>query len=219
MRKAQFFPGSPMAPPAASPFEAGGGLGALPTGGPGGPPGLDGGMPGGAPPQQGQQNNFQVIYSPLDSLGKILADLDFKTFLSNNFGTDPSQLAHKIWVMYGGNEDELGADKKGERLDNPSSSDMMEQQEQQEAEYNATRNARWKRLPRGVGIDQITSTGTLAMAITSAFDTLAKSYSKPPQPTASVLYWMKVADLADQRQQYKVADAAMRFITDRCTLT
>ena len=107
------------------------------------PMGAEPGMPGA---QQQPANTFQVIYSPLDSLGKILADLDFKTFLQNHFGSSPHDLAMKIWTMYGGSEDGMTPGKKGARKDTPQSDDMTAQSEAQQKEYNATRNQRWKHL-------------------------------------------------------------------------
>lgn len=175
----------------------GGGLETMPTAGPpGGPAGGEG-----APAQP----QFKVIHSPLDSLGKILADVDIKTFLQNNFGDDPDTLAHKIWVMYGGSEDEISPGKKGARQDKPASGDMMQQQKIQDEEYNATRNARWRRLPLGVSIEEITSTQALSNAIMGGFSDLAKSFSKPAQAKHSK-FWLKLANIADERGQYLTAD-------------
>jgi hypothetical protein len=171
-------------------------------------PGLDTAPTGGgAPPAEGSgapQSSFNVIYSPLDSLGKILADLDFKTFLENHFGDDPDQLAHKIWVMYGGDEDELGASKKGEREDEPQSSDITEQNDIQQKEYNETRKTRWMRLPKGVGIDEITDTGTIKNAIIGGFAELAKSFSKPASASAKNI--IRLANIADSNNDFIYAD-------------
>ena len=76
-----------------------GGMGAMPTAGGDPTGGMAAGMGGEAGGQQAQQSSFNVIHSPLDSLGKILADLDFKTFLQNHFGDDPVQLAKKRAVL------------------------------------------------------------------------------------------------------------------------
>lgn len=175
-----------------------GGLETMPTAGgpPGGPAGAEG-----APAQP----EFKVIHSPLDSLGKILADVDLKTYLQNNFGDDPDTLAHKIWLMYGGSEDEMSPGKKGARQDKPESGDMMQQQKIQDEEYNATRNSRWRRLPLGVSIEQITSTQALSNAIMGGFSDLAKSFSKPAQ-AKHAKFWLKLANIADSRRQYLTAD-------------
>jgi hypothetical protein len=158
---------------------------------------------------------FKIIYSPLDSLGKILADLDLKTFLENNFGTDSDVLAHKIWVMYGGSEDELEPGKKGERKDSPSSDDVTQQSEAQEEEYNRTRKSRWERLPEGVSIDEITDPQTIASTITSGFAMLAKTNSKPAQAN-SVEGLIRTADLAESNKDFRFADKIDYYL--RCLL-
>ena len=188
MRLAQF-PGMP-AMPMAEPAAAGG------EGAPSGPA-------------------FKIIYSPLDSLGKILADLDFKTFLENNFGTDSDELAHKIWVMYGGSEDELDPGKKGERKDSPSSNDVTQQSQAQEEEYNRTRKSRWKRLPEGVSIEEITDPQTIAIAITNGFATLTKMNSKPAQ-AGSTINLIRIAEVAELNKDFRFADKIDNYL--KCLL-
>ena len=150
------------------------------------------------------QSTFKIIYSPLDSIGKILADLDFKTFLQNNFDLDSSEIALKIWTMYGGSENDMEEGKKGKRQISPASSDMTKQSEIQEKEYNDTRNSKWERLPEGVSIDEITTTTAIEKAVTGGMAQLAKQYAKPA--TASIKQMIKVAELADQKQDYRIAD-------------
>ena len=147
---------------------------------------------------------FQIIHSPLDSLAKILADVDFKSFLENNFGSDPKDLAFKIWTMYGGSMDDLKSGKPGKRLEKPQSDDPTIQEEKQKEEYNETRNSRWERLPLGVSINEITDIETLENAIVGGFETISKLFAKPA--TASKLYWLKAASIADNNGHYKIAD-------------
>lgn len=151
---------------------------------------------------------FKIIYSPLDSLAKILADLDFKSFLENNFGTEAGELAEKIWVMYGGNENDLEETKKGRRQDKPSSDDMMQQQEAQEDEYNRTRKTRWERLPEGVGIDDITTTEAIEQAIIGGY----KALTAPQQKPASAERWLKMASVADDKGDFYYSDKLMNLI-------
>lgn len=176
----------------------------MPMAGPGGPP-----PPGGGAPEEGQapQPTFKVIYSPLDSLGKILADLDFKTYVQNHFGDDANELAHKIWVMYGGAEDEVSPGKKGLRQDKPKTQDPIEAEQVQTDEYNATRNSRWERLPMGVSIDEITNTGAIAQALTGGWEMLSRANSKPAE--AKIQAWLKLAEAADARGLFKLADMIM----------
>lgn len=166
-------------------------------------------MAGGAPPPGGEGAPappvFKIIYSPLDTLGKILADLDFKTFLENNFGTDPEELAKKVWVMYGGEEDGIGRGKEGARQDRPQSEDMTTQSKIQEEEYNNTRDKRWLRLPAGKSIDDITDTQALTRAIFGGFIALVKQNAKPAQ-ASSAKGLLKLASKADQLGYFSYSD-------------
>lgn len=179
-----------------------------------GDPSAMGALPGapGAPAAP----SFKPIYSPLDSLAKILADLDFKTYIENNFGTDPDELAHKIWVMYGGPEDELGKGKEGARLDSPSSSDITQQSQEKEDEYNRTRNSRWLRLPLGVSIDQITNTQAISMAVTGGFASVAAAAKKPPAQAKFLMNLVRAAEKADQNSNFLLADKIEKYV--KCTL-
>ena len=179
------------------------GLGAAPAG-LGAPP---------ADPNAAPAPSFKIIYSPLDSLGKILADLDFKSFLQSNFGTDHEQLAHKVWVMYGGSENELQKGKPGSRLDTPASSDPTQLETIQNNEYNQTRDKRWERLPKGVSIDEITNPQAIQLSITGGFESLSKAVAKPPA-AASSQKWLKIAELADKNGYYKIADKIQKLTNE-----
>lgn len=108
---------------------------------PGGPMAIPTAAPGGGTP-----TNRQEIGSPLDSLSKILYDVDIKTYIANNFQKQPDEISLTIWQMYGGDKDGLKSDpaKVGERTYQKGIP-----QEQIENEENETENARWKRLPTG----------------------------------------------------------------------
>lgn len=178
-------------------------MGAMPMAGP----------PGGAPEGAPAGPSFKIIHSPLDSLGKILADLDLKTFIENNFGSDPAELANKIWVMYGGSESELGAGKKGQRKEKPASEDPTEQEKIQDEEYNRTRETRWERLPEGVSIDEITTPEAIEKTLISGGFNLAKSLAKPAA-ASTVEKWEKIANKADEDGNYKFADKLLEVVRD-----
>jgi len=171
---------------------------------------MGGAMPGEPGAEAPPTPTFKVIYSPLDSLGKILADLDFKTYLQNNFGTDPDESAHKVWVMYGGSENELSPGKKGRRSDKPPSADPVELEQLQTTEYNNTRDKRWERLPLGVSIEQITTPQALSQSIEGGYDALIKQYAKPA--TSSVLKWIKAAEKADDLKSFYMSDQIIKLI-------
>lgn len=180
---------------------AGGGLGALPMADPTGGGALGGDATSQAPPA----SQFKVIYSPLDGIGKILADLDLKSYLQNNFDKTPEEIAHNIWVMYGGGVNELTPGKKGKRLINPYSDNPNEQQQQSEQEYNNTRSKRWERLPHGVSIDEITTPQAIRNAVINGFHQLSRQNSKPAQANG-ISEFIKAANVADEQNNFFVAD-------------
>ena len=102
----------------------------------GGPPAMPMAAPG-APP-----TNREEIGSPLDSLGKILYDLDITTLLLSKIGDSADDTALYVWLMYGGNE-HGGAirDRIGKRT---KKKDVTKEQE--EAEQERTEDSRWERL-------------------------------------------------------------------------
>lgn len=174
------------------------GLGALPMGG----------APMGGAEQAPAPPAYQVIHSPLDGLGKILADLDIKSYLQNHFGTDPETIAHDIWVMYGGSEDERHRGKPGKRNEKPLAEDK------QDDEYNNTRNKLWERLPMGVSIEQITSPEEILNAVVGGFHQLIKGNSQPQQASVTVDRLVKQANKSDQRNLYGLADKIDSILID-----
>ena len=113
----------------------------------GGPPAMPMAAPG-APPTSREE-----IGSPLDSLGKILYDVDITTLLLSKIGDSSEDTALYIWLMYGGNE-HGGAiiDRIGKRT---KKKDVTKEQE--EAEQERTEDSRWERLSDGKKITEITS--------------------------------------------------------------
>ena len=92
-RLAQMDPAA-AAPPPMDPMAA---MGAPPMG-MGGPPTMPMAAPG-APPASREE-----IGSPLDSLGKILYDVDITTLLLSRIGDAADDTALYVWLMYGGDE-------------------------------------------------------------------------------------------------------------------
>lgn len=176
-------------------------LGALPMAG--------GGMEAPAAPPEPQ---YKVIYSPLDGLGKILADLDFKSYLQNHFDKSPDVIAHNIWVLYGGGANELTPGKKGKRLQNPYSDQPDEQKSQSDEEYNATRNKRWERLPSGISIDKITTPEAIKNVVIGGFEQIAKQNQQPGPTAAKINELIKTANVADSQKNYNLADKIDCFL-------
>lgn len=121
----------------------------------GGPPTMPMAAPG-APPTSREE-----IGSPLDSLGKILYDVDITTLLLSRIGDTADDTSLYVWLMYGG--DEHGGsmkDRVGKRL---KKKDVKKEQEK--AEQERTEDSRWERLPSGKKITDITSLDEMTQEI------------------------------------------------------
>ena len=184
-------------PPGGSPPPGGGleGLGASPMGG---MPDMAGGgaPPGGAPADPAGPP--VPIYSPLDSLGKILADVGLAADMKNHFDQSPDDSAKRIWMEYGGSPDGRTSIHMGERTNNPNPN--------QEQELENTKNAKWKRLPVGKGISDITDEGAISKTIEDGYFELSIQQHKQQPATASVNKWSRVAQCADNMRNFKLAD-------------
>ena len=134
-------PMDPMAAMGAPPMDPMAGMGM------GGPPTMPMAAPG-APPTKREE-----IGSPLDSLGKILYDVDITTLLLSRLGDETSDTALFVWLMYGG--DEHGGAMKNRIGKRDKKKNVTVDQEKQEQER--TEDSRWERLPAGKKITDITS--------------------------------------------------------------
>lgn len=101
------------------------------------------------------------IQGPLDSLAKILYDDDITDLISNAAGKDANELALQIWQDYGGNEKgsvdngktgTRSGEEDGEGPDTPDADKLR----------HATKDEKWKRLPQGKTIADITSLDELS---------------------------------------------------------
>jgi hypothetical protein len=131
----------PMAMGGTPPMDPMGGMGM------GGPPVMPMAAPG-APAASREE-----IGSPLDSLGKILYDVDITTLLLSRIGDSADDTALYVWLMYGGDE-HGGAikDRIGKRTKKKNVT-----KEQEEAEQDRTEDSRWERLTSGKKITEISS--------------------------------------------------------------
>ncbi len=138
----------PAAAPPMDPMAMGGGAPMDPMAmGMGGPPAMPMAAPG-APPTSREE-----IGSPLDSLGKILYDVDITTLLLSRIGDSSEDTSLYVWLMYGG--DEHGGSMKDRVGKRAKKKDVKKEQE--EAEQERTEDSRWERLPAGKKITDITS--------------------------------------------------------------
>jgi len=151
----------------------------------GGPPTMPMAAPG-APPTSREE-----IGSPLDSLGKILYDVDITTLLLSRIGDTADDTSLYVWLMYGG--DEHGGsmkDRVGKRL---KKKDVKKEQEK--AEQERTEDSRWERLPSGKKITDITSLDEMTQEIqgiaASAVRRLNPNFgeSRSSSNTSCYVYW------------------------------
>lgn len=135
------------APPMDPAAAMGGGMPPMDPMAMGGPPTMPMAAPG-APAVSREE-----IGSPLDSLGKILYDVDITTLLLSRIGDSSDDTALYVWLMYGG--DEHGGAMKDRVGKRSKKKDVTKEQE--EAEQERTEDTRWERLPAGKKITDITS--------------------------------------------------------------
>jgi hypothetical protein len=143
----------PMAPPMAPPV--------MPTAAPGAP----------------ENYRREEIGSPLDTLGKVLYDVDAPTLIMQMTGSKPDDIALHIWMLYGG--DEKGGvykNKVGERIMQTNVDPDVEKKEQK-----ATENSRWRRLPKGKYINDITTLDELTSTIKGLVVNTVKNESQKGQ--------------------------------------
>lgn len=187
-----------MPPPA--PDMGGMGMGDM---GMGAPPGPMGGPPMappplGAPPAMPTaapgapvDPSREEIGSPLDTLGKVLYDVDAPTLVMQMTGSHPDDIALHIWTLYGGDE-KGGVDKAkvGARTMRTDVDPDVEEKEQK-----ATEDSRWRRLPKGKFINDITTLDELVSTLKGLVVNTVKNEAKkgqgpggaPLMPMASVV--------------------------------
>jgi len=212
------------APPGPPPSGPGGPPPPPPTAPPGGappPPMLGmGGPPPTAPtaaPGGISGPDREEIGSALDSLDKILYDIDIQAMIENDPTLDPDDLAVTVFKMYGG--DEFGnaiRSKVGKR--DPHAKNVSPEDEK--AEQERTEDKRWERLPlgqhitdiQGVTLDKLTQfmpaliASVVANVKKQAGGGAAGGPPGPGGPLASSNAWIKIANNLDQQGCFKQAD-------------
>lgn len=199
-------PMPPMPPPGGMPD-----LGMPP--GLGAPPAVPAAAPG-AP-----SSDREEIGSPLDTLGKILYDVDVTTFVMDHMDKEPAEIALAIWELYGG--DKMGGvmkERKGERVEKK---DVKPEEEK--AEQKRTEKTRWKRLPEGQTIADITSLEEMASILKGLTLNLVGNEKKKgagggpggmPSMAASKMQ-VRLARLLDAEGSWRAADGLDRALGAR----
>lgn len=183
------------------------------------PPGLGAPMPPmpplpGMPPPPGggtSNSNQKAIREPLSNLGLILADAEIEKMLMEEMQFNEREIANKIWIMYGGNEDG-GVDDghTGKRKDDIEITDE---------EINATKDKRWQRLPFGQDLNDLEiELDDVANAVKFLSFGFAKNKSKEqgggagggmPMASLKLENMVKLARNLDFYGMYNVADRVM----------
>jgi len=144
----------------------------------GAPPDMGGGMP--LPPGPGGAPAKPVIAGPLKSVGEILFDFGIEEYIVLHPDKNSEEIARDIWEAYGGSQDGVSqSDKLGERGEN--SSQNPPEVAQKEKEF--TEDTKWKRLPAGKSIGDITSIDEIIGLMKSfEYGTIKKFKAPPPAP-------------------------------------
>lgn len=143
-----------------------------PPGGPmGGPPPMP---PMGGPPAPPSDMPKEKIGSPLSTVFEILYDADIMNKIKGA-GKTKDEIAAEIWTMYGGTETGgIDAEKAGTR--NPDNKNVTPEEEEEEEKL--TDKHRWRRLPVGKNIGDITNMDELSASI----EGIMSGLKKPPAP-------------------------------------
>lgn len=120
-------------------------------------------------PGGGSDPEREEIGSPLDSLAKVLYDIDIETFIKNNIGENAETIAKMVWQKYGGDDKGLSAlpGYVGKRVDKKAVPPEVEKQEEA-----ATENKRWERLPMGKNIAQVINSDQPEEALKNLTDSI-----------------------------------------------
>lgn len=185
-----------------------GGMGMPPMGG---PPTMPMAAPGAAPAKR------EEIGSPLDTLGKILYDVDVVALLISKIGEDAKETANYIWTLYGG--DETGGVVKGRVGQRIKRKDVDPEKEKEEQER--TEDTRWERLPEGQNISDITSLEEMTDEVQGIASSAVKNEIKAQgagaaggMPMASRnRELIRMAEKLDKIGFYKMSDTILLKIT------
>jgi hypothetical protein len=144
-------------------------------------------------------------------VSKILYDYDIGTVVDGNAARDAEELALEVWKAYGGTE--MGDDVES-KTGNRTSKSTKATPEKQEAEFNATEDSRWKRLPFGKTIEDITTldelseilSGLILGAVKAKAPASAPPGGMPPPMANTIALMRRYSELADSTGAYDVAD-------------
>lgn len=194
-----------------------------PVAGPGAPPQIPGmpDMMGGMPTMPmaapAEPPKRTEVTGPLDSLAKVLYDIDITSLIENSTGTDPESLAMEIWTTYGG--DEKGGVKRGCQGNRQDSEEPPPEQE-----LKSTEDKRWLRLPVGDTIADITSLDELSKIMNGLVLGTVKNTAKensappggpggaPPALASRTKIFVRVGEILDDLKMYEKSDEITDFL-------
>jgi len=168
-----------------------------------------------APPQTvgyGGIQEEQVDTKPINTLGELLFDADVTEIIENNT-SDPTEIAEAIWVQYGGLPNgRVDERKTGAVIHKKSSQRAIDQ------EKKKTENKKWKRLPKGKNIGDITSLEQLNKIMPGfILSTIKKTTQQegaagggmggmPPMLASKIKNMVRLANVLDLKGQYIISD-------------
>ncbi len=185
-----------------------------------------GGAAPGAPPVQPMAAPAQApprpeINGPLDSLSKLLYDVDITKLIENHGGDKPDEIALEVWKTFGGEPN--GMDDKKQNLGERTKENDQLGPEDAVKERSNTEDEKWKRLPKGKSISDITSLDDMAKSMQGISLGTVKQETKerggagaappggappgaPPMPTAATNSRVILSRSLDKLGYYRQAD-------------
>jgi len=142
-------------------------------------PGLDMGGMGATPPAEPATTERPKIAGPLKSVGEILYDFNIEEYIALHPDQSEEDMSEKVWEEYGGNHNEnIKSDKEGERDEKS----QNRTPEEVNSEIEKTYDSKWKRLPIGKTIDDITSLDEIVGLMKSLTYGTVKKFKSPAAP-------------------------------------
>lgn len=166
----------------------------------------------------------QEIIGPIESPTQIFYDMDVANFIENNLQFDADALTKKIWSEYGGTEEgKKDSSKLGERTDDFADHSPEEAQ----AERDATEDSKWKRLKKGMSIEDIISFSDLGKMVSGLiYGVTQKIFAQGAAPAAGGGMAMAanrariiIAKNLDREYLFKESDTIIKQLINKIKLS
>jgi hypothetical protein len=179
-------------------------MGGLDLGGLGAAP-----MAGGAPPAPSSVVKPLVKY-PLSSINLILQDADVNQHIMG--GNDLDKITDDIWIQYGG----IDSNSKLPGIDSTRIGERRDGEEVTDEELKITNSQRWKRLPEGKSIQDITSKDEIKKQLMGNTVNMIKDNAQQGGGGAvakiHIQKLVKLAQYLDKKGRYREADEILNLM-------